>query len=172
MVRSNKLYPLVVVGWNRHHGRLEKPKPSGMECDAPTKGAEGCGNTVWEQMEELEPEEADAGPKNPGAATMLIHIQTDVRTCTVERSVDLVNVLQILIVAHQRIVVLEGSTAASVQPYTAKLPGNKFSVVMREPMKAVLKVWPEVRSTVHEDDKKFVCKQQSWRRDSNSTESV
>ena len=69
-------------------------------------------------------------------------------------------------------VVLEGSTAASVQPYTAKLPGNKVSVVRQEPMRAVLKVWPEVRSTVHVDDKKFVCKHQSGRRDNNSTESV
>ena len=137
--------------------------------------------TQWEQMVKLEPEEADAGPKNPGAATMLIHIQQTFEHVQLRVVWSWMSVLQILvfllhtlcvIVAHQRIVVLEGSIAASVQPYTAKLPWNKFSVVMREPMKAVFKVWPEVRSTVHVDDKKFVCKHQSGRRDSNSTESV
>ena len=106
---------------------------------------------------------------------------TDVRTCTVESCVELDEctlnsrlsvTLALWIFCAPKNGGLEGSTAASVQPYTANLPRNKFSVVRQEPMRAVFKVWPEVRSTVHVDDKKFVCKHQSGRRDNNSTESV
>ena len=42
------------------------------ERNAPAKEAGGAECTVWEAMMELQPYEAEAGPKNPGAVTMLI----------------------------------------------------------------------------------------------------
>ena len=88
---------------------------------------------MWEQMVELEPEEADAGPKNPGAATMLIHIQQTCEHVQLRVVWSWTSVLQILVFqlhtlcgyfAHQRMVVLEGGTGASVQPYTATKAGE------------------------------------------------
>ena len=68
---------------------LKNPKHSGVECDAPTKGAEGCENTVWEQMVELEPGEAGAGPRESRSSDIAHSYPTDVRICTVERCVEL-----------------------------------------------------------------------------------
>ena len=98
---SGKVQQVVSAGGSRFGTDimedLKNPKPSGMECDAPTKGAEGCENTVWEQIVELEPEEADAGPKNPGAATMLIHIQQTFEHVQLRVVWSWTNVLQILV---------------------------------------------------------------------------
>ena len=82
---------------------LKNPKPSGMECDAPTKGAEGCENTVGtnggggtrrSRCRSKESRSSDTAHSFP----------TNVRICTVESCVDSVNVLQILIFCYTRCV--------------------------------------------------------------------
>ena len=50
-------------------GDCQRQNP--VEWDAPTKDAGGAEYTVWEAKLELEPCEADAGPTNLGAVSML-----------------------------------------------------------------------------------------------------
>ena len=84
---------LVGMGRSRHHGRLEKAKTQSNWKHQ--HKAEGTEYFVWKAMFELEPYEADAGPRNFGAVTVLIELQKNVRKETFDSGVELVNALQI-----------------------------------------------------------------------------
>ena len=64
---------LVGMGRSRHHGRLERAKTESNWKHQ--HKAEGTEYFVWKAMFELEPYEADAGPRNFGAVTVLIELQ-------------------------------------------------------------------------------------------------
>ena len=110
---------------------------------------------MWEAILELEPDDADADPENPGAATMLIDLQRafdKVQMIVVwnfgmyfEFPVFLLRHVGVGIFRTSSIVVFEGSVEGPVQAYTAMLPGGKFSVVLlrmesQDDMRAVLVV--------------------------------
>ena len=50
-------------------------RDNAVDWDAPTQEARGTEYTVWKALLELEPCEAETGPKKPGAVTMLIDLQ-------------------------------------------------------------------------------------------------
>ena len=132
---------------------------------------------VWEPMLELQPYKGDAGPKNPEPVTLLINLEKLLKRLH-ESGVELGNILQI----HQScccegcVIVLRASEKSSVrrQCGTAILPGSKFSVVwvwlaLQDAMKAVFKVWPEVRIQVYVDDKKVTCASKEGGRSNRSS---
>ena len=72
--------------------RVEKAKINGMR--RPKKQEEQ--HTVWSSMLEVEPYEADAGPKNPGAVAMGIDLPRRLSESTAHSSEELGAVLGIL----------------------------------------------------------------------------
>ena len=61
--------------WIRADTMEDWKKKTPVERDAPTKEAEGAQYTVWEAMLEMEPYEAEAGPRNPGAVAVLMDLK-------------------------------------------------------------------------------------------------
>ena len=127
---------------------------------------------MWEAMLEFEVYDAEAGPKVPGAVTMLIELRKAFGKVPLTAAW---NWRLCGYFAHQRrAFFFEGSAAALVQAYTAIFLGSRVNVVLlqlgvQDAMSKVFKAWPGVRIKMYVDDNKnHMCKAYTGARSNNS----